>query len=183
MSLDKINIRNYVLILIVVAAAATRFLHLDSFTSWFNFTPIGAMAMFGGAYYADKTKAYLVPLITLFCSDLILNLTVYYNIDGKFEAAFWTYLSFMLMVTVGQYMTKINVWTVVAGSFACVFIHWIISDISVVMMEGSMYPKSFAGYLMALQGAIPWERNLLVSTLVYSMVMFGGFEYAKSKFP
>lgn len=183
MSLEKINIRNYILILIVIAAAATRFFHLDSFTSWFNFTPIGAIAMFGGSYYKDKLKAYLIPLVTLFCSDLILNYTVYYNIDGKFDAAVWTYLSFMLMVTVGRYMKKVNVWTVIAGSFACVFIHWIVSDISVVMMTGSMYPRTFAGYLMALQNAIPWERNLLVSTLVYSLVMFGGFEYAKSKFP
>lgn len=183
MSLDKINVRNYILILIVIAAAATRFFHLESFTSWFNFTPIGAIAMFGGSYYKSRTKAYLIPLIILFCSDLILNLTVYYHIDGKFDAAVWTYLSFMLMVTVGRYMKKVNVWTVVAGSFACVFIHWIVSDISVVMMTGSMYPSTFAGYLLALQNAIPWERNLLVSTLVYSLVMFGGFEYAKSKFP
>jgi hypothetical protein len=103
--------------------------------------------------------------------------------EGKFDAAIWTYLSFMLMVTVGRYMKKVNVWTVIGGSLACVFIHWIVSDISAVMMAGSMYPRTFAGYLLALQNAIPWERNLLVSTLVYSLVMFGGFEYAKSKFP
>ncbi|WP_256006553.1 DUF6580 family putative transport protein [Pedobacter deserti] len=183
MSLEKFNIRNSILILIVIAAAATRFLHLDSFTSWFNFTPIGAIAMFGGVYYADKLKAYFIPFITLLASDLILNYTVYYHIDGKFDAAVWTYISFMLMVTVGRYMKRVSVLSVVAGSFACVFIHWIVSDISVVMMEGSMYPRTFNGYLLALWNAIPWERNLLVSTLAYSAVMFGGFEYAKAKFP
>lgn len=184
MSLEKIHLRNYILVLIVIAAAATRFFHLGgAVAGWFNFTPIGAIAMFGGAYFSDKVKAYLIPLAALVCSDLVLNYTVYYDVPGKLDAAIWTYISFLLMVTVGRYINKVNAGTVIAGAFVCVLIHWIISDLSVVLMEGSMYPRTFAGYLLALQNAIPWERNLLVSTLVYSLVMFGGFEYAKSRFP
>ncbi len=183
MSLEKINIRNSVLVLIMIAAAATRLLHLGSFSSWTNFTPIGAMAMFGGAYFSDKVKAYAVPLITLFISDQILNYTVYHKLVLFYDGAFWVYLSFILMVFAGTFIKKVNVMNVILASIATVFIHWIVSDIAALLYEGSMYPRTFAGYIAALVGAIPFERNLLVSNLIFGLFMFGGFELAKAKFP
>jgi len=42
---------------IVLTAAATRLLPHPP-----NFTPIAAMALFGGAYLADRRMAFLVPL-------------------------------------------------------------------------------------------------------------------------
>ncbi|MES2457673.1 MAG: DUF6580 family putative transport protein [Bacteroidota bacterium] len=183
MSLEKINIRNSILILIIIAAAATRLMHLGSFSSWTNFTPIGAMAMFGGAYFSDKVKAYLVPMITLFVSDQILNYTVFHKIVIFYDGAFWVYLSFVLMVFAGTFIKKVNVTNLLVASFATVLIHWLVSDIGAILYEGAMYPKTFAGYLSALVGAIPFERNLLVSNLLFSALMFGGFEYAKNKFP
>jgi len=41
-----------------------------------NLTPIAAMALFGGAYFADKRLAFLVPVSALFVSDLALGFTV-----------------------------------------------------------------------------------------------------------
>ncbi len=183
MSLQKINLRNSLLILVIIAAAATRFMNLGSFSSWTNFTPIGAMALFGGAYFSDKVKAYAVPLITLMISDLLLNYLYFQKFVLFYDGAIWVYASFVLMVFVGTFLKKINVANVFLASLAAVFIHWIVSDIGVVLMAGSMYPKTFGGYLTALVAAIPFERNLLVSNLVYSFLMFGGFELAKTKFP
>ncbi len=183
MSLKKINFRNSFLILVIVVAAATRFMNLGSFSSWTNFTPLGAMALFGGAYFSDKLKAFAVPLLTLFVSDLILNFMYFQKFVLFYEGAIWVYISFVLMVLVGTYLKKVNVRNVFIASLAAVFIHWIVSDIGVVLMAGSIYPKTFGGYLTALIAAIPFERNLLVSNLVYGLLMFGGFELAKAKFP
>jgi len=38
-----------------------------------NFSPIAAMALFGGAASADKRAAFLMPLAGLFLSDLVLG--------------------------------------------------------------------------------------------------------------
>jgi hypothetical protein len=65
MSLHKIHTRNTVLILMIVAAAAMRLVSYK-FPVLSNFTPVGAIALFGGAYFTDKWKAYLVPLAALF---------------------------------------------------------------------------------------------------------------------
>jgi hypothetical protein len=183
MSLKKINFRNTFLILVIVVAAATRFMNLGSFSSWTNFTPLGAMALFGGAYFSDKVKAYAVPLLTLFVSDLFLNAMYYQKLVFFYDGAFWVYLSFVLMVFAGTFLKKISVLNVFLASLVSVFIHWTISDIGVVLMAGSIYPKTFGGYLTALIAAIPFERNLLVSNLVYGLLMFGTFEFAKSKLP
>ena len=41
-----------------------------------NFTPIGAIALFGGASFADRRVAFLVPLAAMFASDAILGFHV-----------------------------------------------------------------------------------------------------------
>ena len=38
-----------------------------------NFTPAGAMALFGGAKLGSSWKAFLFPLIVLFCGDLFVG--------------------------------------------------------------------------------------------------------------
>jgi hypothetical protein len=39
-----------------------------------NFSPIAALALFGGAQFEDKGLAFLVPLAAMFLSDLVLGL-------------------------------------------------------------------------------------------------------------
>jgi len=39
-----------------------------------NFSPVEAVALFGGAYFANRTWALVVPLIGMFVSDLALGL-------------------------------------------------------------------------------------------------------------
>jgi len=77
MSLQKINTRTIVLILMIIAAAAMRLLCYrlqQSYPYQFsNFTPFGAIALFGGAYFTDKWKAYVVVLVALFLSDIPIN--------------------------------------------------------------------------------------------------------------
>ena len=175
--------RNVIIVLFIIAAAATRFINFGSFGSWTNFTPLGAMALFGGAYFSGKIKAYAIPLLTLFVSDLLVNYLYFQKLVLFYDGAFWVYLSFILMIFVGSFIKKVNAVNIIMASFAAVFIHWVISDIGVVLMAGSIYPKTFGGYLTALIAAIPFERNLLVSNLVYGFVMFGSFELVKTKFP
>ena len=54
---------------LILAAAASRLLPHPP-----NFTPIGAVALFGGACLADKRLAFLVPLAAMFLSDLVIGL-------------------------------------------------------------------------------------------------------------
>lgn len=42
-----------------------------------NFAPVGAMALFGGAYFRSRWAAYLLPVLSLWLSDLFINNVVY----------------------------------------------------------------------------------------------------------
>ena len=41
-----------------------------------NFSPVTAIALFGGLNFSDKRIAYSIPLIVLFISDLIIGLSM-----------------------------------------------------------------------------------------------------------
>lgn len=179
MSLEKVNIRNGVLLLMVIVAAATRLIHWENMGTWANVTPVGAIALFGGTYFKDRVKAYAVPLLTLMISDVILNYVYFQKFVLFYEGAGYTYLAFAAMVTIGIYMKKINVKNVLLASLSSVLVHWLITDIQPWL---SAYPHTLFGYLQCLVAAIPFEKNLLLGNLVFGALLFGGFELAKSKY-
>ena len=39
-----------------------------------NVSPVAAMALFGGVYFADKRVALIIPFVALLLSDLIIGL-------------------------------------------------------------------------------------------------------------
>jgi hypothetical protein len=160
MSLKNFNIRNWVLFFIIIAVTATRFIPLNGNINWFNFTPVGAIALFAGTYF---NHAYTG------------SWTLFY---GGFQ---WVYISFAIMVFIGSLIKKVNVATVFLASIAGVFVHWIITDIE-PWLYGTVYNKDITGYYQSLVAAIPFERNLLLGNLIFGAILYGGFELAKSKF-
>jgi hypothetical protein len=176
---QKINIRNAVLILMIIAAAAMR---LVSYKYQFlsNFTPVGAIAIFGGTYFNDKWKAYLVPFAALFVSDLIINY-MYFSKLVWYSSSLWMYASFFAMVFFGSLIKKVNFGNVVMASVGGVIIHWLLTDID-PWLYGTTYPKGINGYFQSLIAAIPFEKNMILGDLVFGLILFGGFELAKSKY-
>ena len=180
MSLQKINTRTIVLILMIVAAAAMRLLTYKYPYILSNFTPVGAVALFGGAYFTDKWKAYLVVLITLFASDVLINYLYTSKWMLWYSGSFWVYLTFAIMVFIGSLIKKANVANVAIASLVSVCIHWLIIDLP--WLYGTLYPHNFTGYGQSLVAAIPFERNMVLGDIVFCAILFGGFELAKSKY-
>lgn len=178
MTLQKINTRNTVLVMMIIAAAAFRFVSYKFPYVLSNFTPVGAIALFGGAYFTDKWKAYLVPLLTLFISDVLLN----HLYSGKWEiwdnSSTMVYISFAVIVFVGSLIKKANVLNVFLASLVAVAIHWLLTDLPF----GNLYPHTFAGYWQSLVAALPFEKNMLFGDIVFCAILFGGFELAKSRY-
>jgi hypothetical protein len=184
MSVPTFNPRSAVLLLIIVIVAALRYAAFTDMGPLTVFTPIGAMALFGGAYFKRNVQAYLFPLLTLWFGDIILNRFVYFN-EWRllYDGWYFTYGAYALMVFAGKRMIKkANVKNIVLASLVATLIHWIGTSPSCLMIANSMYPKTWDGYLASLVAAIPYERNFLLGTLAYSGILFGLFEWAAVKY-
>ena len=96
MLLQKINTRTIVLILMMLVASLGRLISYE-FPQLSNFTPLGAIALFGGAYFNDKWKAYGMVLITLFLSDVLIDYLYTSKLMFWYDGAQWVYLPFLII--------------------------------------------------------------------------------------
>lgn len=182
--MKKLNYRTLVLMVFMLIIVAIRVIAPLSpdFKFLANLSGIGAVALFGGAYFKNKFSAFLLPVLVLFASDLGLILTMGKDY-GFYPGWYYTYISFILMVVVGKLMIrKVNIQSVVAATLVGVLIHWIISDYG-VWYGSSFYPQTLGGFWACLVAAIPYELNFLYGTLAYSAIMFTAFETLKSRYP
>src|SRR6476469_461453 len=62
-----------------------------------NFTPIGAMALFSGAYLGRRALAFVAPLAALLLSDLVL---------GFYHGVATVYATVALIVVIGWWLSS-----------------------------------------------------------------------------
>ena len=180
---SKFNPRFGIIVLMIVAAAATRFMPHPP-----NFTPIGGMALFGAAHFAKKYWAYLIPFLALWVSDLILNNVVYASPEGfTWFTAFGMFnmLAFGLIVLMGSnLLKKVNLKNVVGASVLGSMIFFLITNFGAWFYDPfNMYADNFAGLTTAIAAGLPFFWNTLAGDLVYVGILFGGFELAKNMYP
>jgi len=185
--MQKIHIRNAVLMLIIVLIASIRVFNNfnTQITVLANYSPLAAMALFGGAYFKDNIKAIFFPVLTILLSDLILFATVYkeYGNGFLYDGWYWVYGAFILIALTGKFIIKkISVQRIALAIVVSVFIHWIITDLG-VWIGSKTWPQTWSGFNACLVSAIPFELRLVTATIVYSAIMFGVFEWVKRKNP
>jgi len=139
-----------------------------------NFAPITAIALFGGAYFTRKWAAFVVPFIIMFVTDLLL---------GFHTDMLAVYVGFALIVGIGFMLrNRISITGIIGASLGGSVLFFLITNFS-VWLTGAMYPHTAGGLLTCFAAGIPFFQYSVISTLVYSSIMFGAFELAKSKFP
>ena len=152
----------------LLAAAASRLIPHPP-----NFSPIAALALFGGAQFADKRLAFLVPLAAMFLSDLFLGLHSLIPV---------IYGSFALIVCLGFWLRRRqNVWAIGGTAIVGALLFFVLTNFGVWAL-GQMYPKTPAGLLDCYVAAIPFFQNTLSSNLFYAALLFGGLAIAENRF-
>ena len=127
MTSKKFDPRTTVLLLFITGIAVLRVIFNFNYdiSPLANFSPLGAMALFGGTYFNKKWKAFTFPLAMLFISDLILHQTVYkaYGNGFLYQGWYWVYGAFVLMTIVGQTIKKVTINRFLLSVITCVLIH------------------------------------------------------------
>ena len=85
-----------ILILLVFLASFSRIVpHVP------NFTPIVAIALFSASYFSNKHLAFIIPIFSLWISDLVINNVILSGYYGEFiwfyPGFIWQYASFLII--------------------------------------------------------------------------------------
>ncbi len=166
----------FLIVFMIILAAASRFL-----PHWHNFTAVGAMGLFGAAYFNKKYWSFLVPLIALWFSDLILNNVVY---GAFFEGFVWfapfsiyVYTGFIGVVLVGLLsLKKIRPKNILIASLLASIVFFLVSNFG-SFLTNPMYTKDLPGLLTAYAAGIPFFWNTLLANIVYTFLLIGVFEW------
>lgn len=141
---------------------------------WPNFTPIAAMALFGGTFFQKKQLAFIVPLVALFLSDLVL---------GLHQWMIPVYISFALVTAMGFLLkNRVQVGSVLLASVSASLLFFIITNFA-VWAGSPYYPHNVGGLIECYVAGLPFLNNGLLGDLVYSSAFFGAFYLVKQKFP
>jgi hypothetical protein len=139
-----------------------------------NFTPIGAMALFSGAYLGRRALAFAAPLGALLLSDLVL---------GFYHGMATVYASVALIVVLGAMALKrVSPIRVGAAALASSVLFFVITNFGMWLFSG-FYPRTVAGLEACYVAAIPFFQNTVAGDLFYATLLFGGFRIAELLVP
>lgn len=160
--------------LIVLVAVLSRFAPHPP-----NFSPVFGALLFGGACLSKRDSIWY-PVALLAASDVVLTTQVYHMRFGWTEALGWT--GFAAVALIGRWLrNRVSVRTVLAASLAGPTVFFLISNFT-VWLGWKMYPPTWGGLLACYVAALPFFGNSLVSGLLFSGVVFGGYEFYRRKF-
>lgn len=163
------NQRTSLLILVVIAFACLRLIPTAP-----NFTPIGALALFAGAHFKNRWMAFAVPLAALFLSDLYLGFHATMPfVYGAF--ALTTALGVLGQMSFENKNPALKALVLpLAGGFVASLLFFGITNFG-VWYSDALYPMTGEGLAACFTSAIPFFRNTLASTWIYSFGIFGAF--------
>ena len=138
--------KNHLIIGLIVFAILTRLIPHPP-----NFSPVTAIALFGGLNFNDKRVAFSIPLLILFLSDLIIGISL---------INLFVYLGFISVVLLGSKVKSIKFGNILLASF----LFFLISNFGVWILG---YPKNLEGLLLCYTMAIPFFGYSIAGDLFF----------------
>ncbi len=180
------NPRTLALVGIVFATALARLLPHPP-----NFTPVGAVALFGAAHFRSRWAAFLVPLGAMLFGDLALEAAGQLGLLGGwmaggrgFYAGMWVvYLAVALVAALGFLLRRRRSVPAVA---ACVLsgsvLFFLVTNFA--WWAGyDLYPHTAEGLLTSYVAALPFFHWTLLGDAFFGTALFGGFALVERRYP
>ena len=174
---DK-KIKYGIITLMIILGVSTRFLFLvPGIESIANFTAIGALCLFSGAYLSRK-QGILLILGIMWSTDLFLNNVIYAAYYESFQwfGNIWVYFALAYVVMIGRWFLKfVTVPRILMASFLAAMVFFLITNFE-SWVRLPQYSKDLNGLLQAYGTSLAFLKNTLISNFIYSFVLFGVYE-------
>jgi len=161
-------LRMIIVALLIVLAAVVRILPHP----W-NFTPVGAMALFAGAMFRRRWVAFLLPLAALLAGDVFV---------GLYKLMFIVYASFALSVAIGRWLAASRTVARIGGAVLLGAAQFFVVTNFALWAVGGFYPRTASGLAACYIAGFPLFWNTLGGDLVYATALFGGYALAEKVF-
>ena len=158
MNLDFDKSQKLVLILIIFGIISRIVPHPP------NFSPITAIALFGGLNFNNKKIAFIIPLLILIVSDFFL---------GFSSINIIVYISFILVVFIGTRIKKISLQNILLSSF----IFFLVSNFGVWVIG---YPMTLDGLILCYTMAIPFFGYSIAGDIFFGLLFRFSFSNISS---
>jgi len=137
-----------------------------------NFTPVLAVALFGGAMLPRRT-ALAVPLLAMLLSDLALGYPF-----GRINLV--VYGCFLAGVGLGRLLGVRSTWRRrIPATLTGSVIFFAVTNFAVWLDPSSFYERTFDGLVRCYVMALPFFRNSLLGDLFWSVSLFGLYDLAQ----
>ena len=131
-----------------------------------NFTPVGAMALFSGAKLGRSWRAFLFPLIALLAGDLFV---------GFHRLMPIVYFSFCVSVLIGiAFCHRQTLKPLSLATFFGALQFFLVTNLALWAIS-DYYPHTISGLAACYIAGIPLFGNTLASDACYALLFFGGF--------
>ena len=147
-----------------------------------GFTPQIAMAIFAGATIKEKKFAFLLPLLSMFLSDLLYEL-LYRNSIGKlpgfYDGQVSNYILVAGMTIIGFYINSRRAFSILLGAITAPTVYFLLSNFVVWISNGGLQrPKNLSGLLLCYEDGFPFYPWSVVACIIFSGVLFGVYHLA-----
>ena len=151
-----------------------------------NFSPVEAVALFGGAYFVSRWLALAVPLIAMFVSDMALGL-----VNGGIYWDYFASVHFLSIYAVIAVSTVIGFGLrgrvtgprVLGYSLAGSVLFFLATNFAVWATATAGHGACSISLASCYVAGIPFFQWTLLGTLFYAAVLFGGFALLRQRVP
>jgi hypothetical protein len=175
------------LVFSAVVYRVTTGLLIHSGASWLsNFAPLAAIALCSAAYFPKKYK-FSVPLVTLFISDVVINLR--YGAPLLDPQILVRYAALALVGCIGVILqNRISLKTLLPASIVGSTMFYVITN-AFSWLSDPGYAKNFAGLIQSLTVGLPqysatptWMffRNSIVSDVLFTLLFVICMNFGRS---
>ncbi|RYY60340.1 MAG: hypothetical protein EOO05_10240 [Chitinophagaceae bacterium] len=148
-----------------------------------------AMAIFGGAVLSDKKWALIIPILSLFLSDLLFHalfLAGKAPVPGFYDGQVSNYILFLLLTLFGSLMKKKSAINIALFSISGSILFFLSSNFLVwINGAGFVRPKTFDGLMLCYADGLAFYRDygwikgfgasFILGDVAWTFLLFGVF--------
>jgi hypothetical protein len=167
----KLNGRFIVFTIILIALAAICKYIFGPDLDWSGFSPVIAIALFSGFIMQRKNASFILPLLALFISDAVIQFLYSQNLfpyAGFYDGQWKNYLILLLSTLIGWGLKGKNYKSLLAGTIAAPTIFFLVSNFAVWAGQTLTYSKDFNGLMACYVAGLPFYKNSLLATLLFT---------------